>query len=254
MFNLLWPLGRVHLGTFGAVYVLFCALFAAPLAAEAAAAGGGEQADALYTAIGALLFQLLAIAIFVEIALTFLFKSRLYLTYLDNFIGGKTTISIIFGVLVVWAFELDFFSQLVVIVRGTAPEGSVPSFVSGIITALIIAGGSSTVYEIYKRFGVRPGRGTGFSGGMLQGQGVLHLTVTRRDIPRTEKIYVELDGEYIGAIEPNEDKLFGDKGKSVNAGAYELRVRANTADGQSAEAKRQIAVDPAKTTVEAITL
>jgi hypothetical protein len=208
-----------------------------------------SASNKMYGEIATILFQLLAIAIFVEIALTFLFKSRLYQNKFDARVGWKTIISIVAAFIVVLAFKLDLFSQFVETVRGTTVDDDLfPWVVSSFITALVIAGGSSSVYQLYTRLGIRPRFTTDQSGAKLRGLGYLKVEVERKNAIEIEPISVELDDDLLGQIEPEKFKFGGEKGLLVDSGTYKLKLKSNNASGEPTEIARNVVITPNKTT------
>jgi hypothetical protein len=198
-----------------------------------------------YAELGRLLFVLLIVAIFLEIALTVVFKNRLF-EQLDAIPGIKTLIAIGFSAVVVVVFRLNIFGDVVTALQGETYAGMVPTFVSYAVTSLIVAGGSTTVYMLYTRVGLRP-PSTG-SGAALRGDGRLLVEVNRVSIAETEPVQVELDGDLIGRIEAGEVRFGGATGRVIGAGSYALRLTSNDKTGQPLDVTRNIGIEPGKTT------
>lgn len=200
----------------------------------------------MYATIGAILFQLFVIAVFLEIALTLVFKSRFYINTLDDVVGGKTVISLIVSVIVVWAFGLNLFSNLITAITDTAVDGTVPRMVSFGVTALVIAGGSGSVYMLYTRLGVRPRPTAGQSGALVQGQGTMIVKLVRAQADPKADVQLMLGEDFIGTIRSSDHTLGGPKGIPVNAGAYVLTLKGSDAQGTPIEVKRNIGIETGK--------
>lgn len=99
------------------------------------------------------LFVLLVLALLVESGLAVLFRCRPFLVYFDGR-GIKTVISVAFALLFVSTFQMDIVTDLVnVYAQRGAPY---PHGIEGyLITALIVAGGSAAVNNIFVSLGFR---------------------------------------------------------------------------------------------------
>lgn len=115
--------------------------------APATPAGAGSDTMA---ALAGELFKLLVVATVMESALTTLFNWRLY----QEFFNGraiKTLVMVAFGYAVVTAFGFDIFHTVLRLAGSAAPA----SGLSQLLSALILAGGSAAVYELFQRLGLR---------------------------------------------------------------------------------------------------
>jgi hypothetical protein len=128
------------------------ALMAGPALAQSAAtvevALGKEE---IYDRSLAALTILFVAAILIENALATLFNWRVFLTYF-SLRGVRTIIAIAVSLIVVWTFDLDVVVQLFNAYR-SAPSDS--TLASQVLTALILAGGSSGVHNFMAALGYR---------------------------------------------------------------------------------------------------
>jgi hypothetical protein len=116
----------------------------APTAANDSAAGK----------VGGVLLIFLVLSIVFESALTPIFNWRFFLTHFDGK-GLKTPVTIILALLVFWNYDLDIFSDLLVALGYTAAK----SFWGQVLTALLIAGGSNGILQIFIKLNIRdPGQ------------------------------------------------------------------------------------------------
>ncbi|MFG1420294.1 hypothetical protein [Roseixanthobacter liquoris] len=119
------------------------------LGAQPAYAQGGV-ADAL-PVLGTKLVGLFVVATLMESALTAIFNWRLYREFFNGR-AVKTLVMAAVGYAVVVTFKYDIFQQIVVLSGGTgAGDG-----MSRLLSALVLAGGSAAVYELFKALGLRP--------------------------------------------------------------------------------------------------
>lgn len=101
------------------------------------------------------LTALFVLAILIESALSVIFNWRLYLKFFSNR-GMKTLIMIGVAALVVWTFNIDILEKM--LASYGVPVSSESFFLSNLLTALILAGGSAGVYKILVALGYREAR------------------------------------------------------------------------------------------------
>lgn len=99
------------------------------------------------------LFVLFVLALLLESGLALLFRWRPFLVYFDGR-GVKTVISFVFALLFVWSFDMDIVTDLVNVYTQRATPFK-HGFEGYVITALILAGGSSAVNNIFVGLGFR---------------------------------------------------------------------------------------------------
>ena len=94
---------------------------------------------------------LFVVATIMESALSTIFEWRLY----KEFFNGravKTLVMIGFGFAVVSAFNYDVFQRVISLAGGSGGDGPL----SRILSALVLAGGSAAVYQLFITLGLRP--------------------------------------------------------------------------------------------------
>jgi hypothetical protein len=98
-----------------------------------------------------LLVGAFVVAAVLESALSTLFQWRLYLEFFNKR-AVKTLIMIAVGYSVVRQFDYDIFNKIVSMAGGQSNAGSLSRFLS----ACVLAGGSSAIYQLLKTLGLRP--------------------------------------------------------------------------------------------------
>ncbi|MEM9268176.1 MAG: hypothetical protein AAGA78_04470, partial [Pseudomonadota bacterium] len=118
------------------------------------------QINVIYEQLAALLFVLAIVAIVLEVAFTALFNNRAF-RKLNWFPGIKTLVAFGGSAVVVWVFQFDIFGEIMRAI--SASDAFLPGagWVSGGITALLLAGGSGTVFYLYTKLGIRNPFGQG---------------------------------------------------------------------------------------------
>ena len=96
------------------------------------------------------LLGLFVVATVMESALTLLFNWRLYREFCNGR-AVKTLVMFGFGWAVVKGFDYDIFHRVVTLSGGKGDAG----LVSSLLSAFVLAGGSTAVYELFKRLGLR---------------------------------------------------------------------------------------------------
>ncbi|MEO1550886.1 MAG: hypothetical protein AAFR93_10715 [Pseudomonadota bacterium] len=198
------------------------------------------QVDVIYGYLGALLFALAVVAIFLELAFTLMFNNRAFRRF-GWFPGIKTLIAFLGSLAVVWVFNFDIFGEVMRAI--SAPDAFLPGagYVSGAITAMLLAGGSGTIFYLYTRLGIRNPFSQGLSGGAERGVGHLRFAVTREVVGDAHPIGVSLktsDGvDFLGAIPVGSSQFGGTHGREIAAGVYTLLLEGQS-DAGTPEAKQ----------------
>ncbi|MFZ1467448.1 MAG: hypothetical protein WAT09_00545 [Paracoccaceae bacterium] len=135
---------------------------------------------ALIATIGALLGKLLLVLLLLESAMSALFNWRVYRIVLSGR-AWKTPIMFGLGLLVVICFHYDFIDTAITgIAGGTSTAGL--GWVSTVLSAMVIAGGSQGIHDLLKKLGLRsPLPDTAPSPRLGEDQAWLALRITRRD-------------------------------------------------------------------------
>jgi len=103
--------------------------------------------------IGLILFQALVIAVILELALHRIFDSRFYFLRFEGR-GFKFPVSLVVSLLFLLALDFDLVTRLLTAILPL--DGQKTSSAWGYaLSALIISGGSSTVFRLYRNFGLR---------------------------------------------------------------------------------------------------
>ncbi len=103
--------------------------------------------------IGLILFQALVMAIILELALHRIFDSRFYFMRFEGR-GFKFPISLVAALCVLIPLKFDLVSKLLGTILPPAGHSIWP-FWGYLLSALIISGGSSTVFRLYRKLGLR---------------------------------------------------------------------------------------------------
>ncbi|HEY4943181.1 MAG TPA: hypothetical protein VII56_17250 [Rhizomicrobium sp.] len=97
------------------------------------------------------LFELFIIAILVESGLALLFRWKPFLSVFDP-AAMNAVVAFLFSFTFVWIFDLDIVSRLFSVYTHSEQK---PEFAGQVLTAMIIAGGSSVVNKLFQAFGLR---------------------------------------------------------------------------------------------------
>jgi hypothetical protein len=121
-------------------------------AVPSASSGGTDGVDR--TRIFNVLFLVLALSLVFESAMSVIFDWRLFIRYFEGR-GVKTPLIVAIAFLVFLNYDLDIVAELLrgfPQISGTIGDTSLPG---QLLTALLIAGGSSGVFRIFARLGIR---------------------------------------------------------------------------------------------------
>ena len=99
------------------------------------------------------LMGVFVVATIMESALATIFNWRLYREFFDGR-AMKTLVMIAVGWAVVKYFHYDVFKNIVKVAGGEAANGDI--LISEPLSALVLAGGSAAIYELFKTLGLRP--------------------------------------------------------------------------------------------------
>lgn len=123
-------------------------------AASGSQASPGDTDGVDRTRIFNVLFLVLALSLVFESAMSVIFDWRLFIRYFEGR-GVKTPLIVAVAFLVFLNYELDIVAELLrgfPQISGTIGDTSLPG---QLLTALLIAGGSSGVFRIFARLGIR---------------------------------------------------------------------------------------------------
>lgn len=96
------------------------------------------------------LFVFLAIAVVVEAAMSAIFDWRVFIRYFEGE-GVKTLVLVGTGLLVTFNYDLDILQQILTALDQPGTEQRIGK----VITAFLISGGSSAVFQVYSNLGIR---------------------------------------------------------------------------------------------------
>lgn len=206
-----------------------------------------SKTDVFYEKVAEQLFALVVVAIFLEVALSALFRNRVF-EKLDLVPGIKTIVSLVVSLLIVFSFNFNIFLEVMyALQKGATPGGTGPKLVSGVITALLLAGGSSTVFFLYTKLGLRNPFKSEKDVPGLTGLGAVKVKVVRGgNIVDTEPVAIELNNKLVAVLAGGQTIFGDDKGYQLEAGVYTVRIKANDKTNQPAEVSRLVAIEPGK--------
>jgi hypothetical protein len=187
------------------------------------------------------LFLLLVLAIFLESALAILFNWRPFVE-IFNSRAVKPVVSLAFALFLVYKFRIDLISTLAKLINPTVP----PLDDSGrILTAMVIAGGSSAVNNLMVGFGFRQQRTPEqMAPKPPANKGWISVSIVRSELitgPVTVAIGVENDGQIpvVSALShsttPGRRFFFRDRGRFPGSGGYAVEKGANITVKASAD-------------------
>jgi hypothetical protein len=102
------------------------------------------------TGLASVLFLVLAVAVVFESAMSAIFDWRIYLRYLQGR-GFKTPILVGTALWVCVAYEIDVLNRILAALGRQEQSHAVGT----VLTALLVSGGSSAVFRVYARLGIR---------------------------------------------------------------------------------------------------
>ncbi|AIC31322.1 hypothetical protein IE4771_PE00096 (plasmid) [Rhizobium etli bv. mimosae str. IE4771] len=192
------------------------------IAGTAWAADDAAQAlglsNEVYTASAKALTMLFVTAVVLESAFAVIFNWRVFLAYFDTR-GLKTIVMIVISTIVVFYFKLDIFASLLAaysVPNAIAdPAGLAASLqaevkdtsgtVSKLVTALVLAGGSSGVHNMMYALGFRNNRDTDTISKPDLNEAWVSVSVTRRTVDgpvlvTVQKVDAAPDGAAVTAL------------------------------------------------------
>jgi hypothetical protein len=200
--------------------------------------------------VGQTLLMILVLAILLETGLSTLFNWRLFLLYGEGR-GIKVPIAVAVAYLFVNQFNIDAIAEILSSFSGnTYPPGTGGK----ILTALIIAGGSSAVFSIFERFGIRNPLERRETAEKMRKKSHLKVQVTRDKVSRSQPITVKIDEEIVGVIEANRNRFGGIVGYEIPPGELKLEISGLDDQGNKIPATRTVPVAPGATVVESFQL
>ena len=162
-------------------------------------------ADGQITAIATFLLLVLALAIVLEFALRHIFLWRWFIILFEGR-GIKFIVGFVVSLMLVRAVGIDLVAGFSSVIKST-PQGS--STLGFVLTALIVAGGSATVLQLWKMFKFLPDPGIDKTAVKKRNFSRIKVIVDReplKDDLREFPVEVFVDGGLVGAIEPGNNQ------------------------------------------------
>jgi hypothetical protein len=192
--------------------------------------------------VAGVLGVILVLAIILEIGLSTLFNWKFFQ---ENLLGKglRTPIAVAVSAFFVFHYKLDTVSDLLSAFTGD-PESSFGKTTAGqIITAFVVAGGSSTVYELFRKLGIRT---------PFQPPAQIVIDLVRQNVPSTALVNVTIDGKLAATVEANRFPITG--AYSLSAGTHEIGLEARDATGAVKTVKQAVNLDAGAEVKVAITI
>lgn len=117
---------------------------------DVGAVESGDSSSGSMDVVGRVLFVFLVLSVVFEVALTPIFNWRVFMAHFEGK-GYKTPITVVLAFIVFWGYGLDIIGELLTALG--KPTGR--SVGGQILTALLIAGGSSGIFQIFTRLKIR---------------------------------------------------------------------------------------------------
>lgn len=210
----------------------------------------------VYQPIIKLLSMIFILAVLIEVALSVLFRWRVFLRYTEGR-GWKVPIAFVVSFAIVVTHGIDLPGDVVAAFSAAAADGGkvvAPSDAAAadgkevgyLISALIIAGGSSSVNSIFEALGWRNpvAQQKKSEKERQKTQGRLWVQVTRPAGGSSvgQPLSVSVDGVAVGMIPPGQD-TFGDKyGHTVRPGSHTIDVTWTDQAGNEQKADASVVV------------
>lgn len=144
------------------------------------------------------LLLLLTISIFLEAALSVLFNWRVFQSRFEGR-GVRTPVAVVVSALIVFAFDVDVMREVFGAFDLYDAEDRA-GFTTKIVTAFIVAGGSSLIFRLFELFGLRaPGQRSDEMRKLTERANV-KVKVARGTVPQEAEVLVYVDNEVRGSI------------------------------------------------------
>lgn len=220
------------------------------------------QNNDTYQMIIDMLVMIFILAVLIEVALSVLFRWRVFLRKAEGK-GWKFPIAFVVSLAIVIAHQIDLPSDVVVAFADKLADGNsdTPAFskeVGFAISALIIAGGSSSVNSVFERLGWRNplAQQQKAEQERQKTQGRLWVQVTRPANTSSvgQPLTVSIDGVAVGMMPPGQDNFGGQNGHTVAPGSHTIDVSWTDQAGSDQKASKAVVVAAGATISETLTL
>ncbi len=187
---------------------------------------GPTVSDIQLDVIGNQLLLLLVLAILLEQALTVLFNWRYFQRKFEGR-GVKTPIAFAVSCGFVFLFDINAVNEILFAFGAERTEGQ-KEWPGQLIAALIVAGGSGTVFRLFENFGLRapfPRQQE-----ILEERKQAHVKIDlKREKSQNKQVLVHIDDSIVGSIPPDKNSSHGNpmaRGYSVDPGKHVIKVTA----------------------------
>lgn len=191
--------------------------------------------------VAGVLGVILVLAIVLEIGLSTLFNWKYFQEHMQDK-GLRTPIAVAVSGYFVYHYQLDTVADL--LSSFTDPQLPFARTTPGyIITAFIVAGGSSTVYELFRKFGIRT---------PFEPPAQIVVDLVRQNVPSTAPVNVSIDDKLVATVAANRFPIAGEY--SISAGSHEIGLEGRDAAGTVKTAKQTVNLDAGADVEVTITL
>ena len=212
------------------------------------------QDNTTYEHIIDALVKIFILAVLIEIALSVVFQWRLFLRHAEGK-GLKVPISFIISLVIVIAHQIDLPGEVVSAFGDTPTKGKVIGY---LISALIIAGGSSSVNSIFESLGWRNPLSQKIKAEQeqqkIQGRLLLQVTRPAGGTSENQLLMVNIDGKTVGTIPPGQNSFGDQNGHVVVPGRHRIDVSWMDQGGNEQTARALVVVPVGTSTRETLRL
>ena len=196
------------------------------------------------------LLLVLVLALLLETGLSTLFNWRIFLRYFEEK-GLKVPIAVITAFLFVNQFDIDSIAEVLGAFAGkTYNHGTLGK----ILTAFIIAGGSSAIFTLFEKLGIRnplERRGVAKS---MRDECRLKVRLFRTGTPNDKSVSIVVDDIVIGAIDSQKNEFGGFLGHIIEPGQRKLTLKSRDKAGKEIEHEKVVSIEPGATVIETFEL
>ncbi|MCK1335756.1 hypothetical protein IVB38_06840 [Bradyrhizobium sp. 38] len=193
--------------------------------------------------VAGVLGVILVLVIVLEIGLSTLFNWKYFQEHLQDK-GLRTPIAIAVSGYFVYHYQLDTIADLL----SSFTDRQVPfarTTPGYFITAFIVAGGSSTVYELFRKFGIRT---------PFEPPAQIVVEFKRQNVPSDRPVNVSIDGKLVATVAADTSRFPKDGSYDLDAGSHEIELEAPDATGAPKKVKQVVNVAPAADVKVTITI
>lgn len=199
---------------------------------------------------GYVLLLVLVLAILLETGLSTLFNWRIFLRFFEEK-GLKVPIAVLTAFLFVKQFDIDAIAEILGAFAGkTYDHGTLGK----ILTAFIIAGGSSAIFTLFEKFGIRNPLERRAVAASLRNESRLKVKLIRTGTPNDKPVSILVDDTVIGAIDSQKNEFGGFLGHIVEAGQRTLKLKSRDQAGSEIEREKVVSIAPGATVIETFQL